>query len=525
MKAKIILILFLFGHITASNTHLRGVGLSQSRRALQEEQSDLGAGVPQSSDLFSTTPFGTSVLLLPYPSTEASIAPPLAQPSLLGYGSFGSETITQEAKPETVSDECPESSTAGVCSLLATSPVSCGPNQCQYPNLCAGFGSGLGNCEPVVIDIVENEESPVNEPLCPESDQICITLFEPVVCGDNACEYGNICFAEGAGFVQDNCEDISEGESILECPIINFVQPCSDEPAPVVCGLLLCEYDALCTAEAADFIEDECFLINELDITRPNTDLVLPDGGKDGDTCLRAEPKEPCDGGPPLLCDDCFYENICFAEAAGILALDCEPLEEDGDEVIDECTRVGLTEPCEGGPPVLCSGCDYENICFAEAAGLSEVDCEVINGDAIAVDPLREPEVCPEPGMVPCTRIFLPVTCTGGCEYSNQCVANSAGFGEDECVLAPPEATTTEPKDPNESEITRTEDPTETEASDVRTPIPCPGLSPYIPCNRRYAPVTCRLGEVEDGAQLCGYSNMCQAMGAGFNPRNCFREE
>lgn len=140
----------------------------------------------------------------------------------------------------------------------------------------------------------------------------------------------------------------------------------------------------------------------------------------------------------------------------------------------------------------LLSHQQYSNLCDAESTGVfTDSDCVQ----------LRLPgPVCPEAGDAPCNRMYRPVDC-GGCEYSNQCVANSAGFDADSCdeLVPPPDISTT-----------------------LQEPSPCPETGPYFPCNKRYDPVVCVLDSDEDAEPfLCEYSNLCSAIGALFSEEDC----
>lgn len=95
-----------------------------------------------------------------------------------------------------------------------------------------------------------------------------------------------------------------------------------------------------------------------------------------------------------------------------------------------------------------------------------------------------QPNACPQPKPDrDCTKEYQPVVCAG-CRYANGCVATSAGFQVDQCLM---------------------EDPVKGEKK-------CPDPAPGIICTMEYAPVLC------DG---CRYPNACVAGAAGFKKEQC----
>jgi hypothetical protein len=84
----------------------------------------------------------------------------------------------------------------------------------------------------------------------------------------------------------------------------------------------------------------------------------------------------------PVLCgDNCQYENLCSAQAGpGFTKEDCKPVAKEKPvnwSVDAQCAKPKLTR--KGCPeifsPVRCDDCIYDNICFATAAGFLR-DCE-----------------------------------------------------------------------------------------------------------------------------------------------------
>jgi len=150
----------------------------------------------------------------------------------------------------------------------------------------------------------------------------------------------------------------------------------------------------------------------------------------------------------PVLCDAgrCEYGNGCVGTTAGFENEDCcvkcpnpewafdeTPCEAPPDQ--DE--RVECARECEPGVDVVCQ---YESLCFAEAAGLAEEHCSPVSkddepkDDVIIIDEPKvdEDEPCPDPFSVlddmMCTAELDPVLCDAGrCEYSNGCESITAG--------------------------------------------------------------------------------------------------
>ena len=285
----------------------------------------------------------------------------------------------------------------------------------------------------------------------------CTLEYLPVQCGDNNCEYSNLCSAQAAGFSEDDCGAVndlpqalpeqlqdSQAVNLTECPVSESVAACTLDFNPVVCGD--CEYSNLCNAEAAGFAEDDCELVNfecpeMVDVVACTMEYL------------------------PVQCGDnnCEYSNLCSAQAAGFAQYNCEvvtDLTEALPEQLQDSQAVNLTEcPVSESVtactlefnPVVCGGCEYSNLCNAEAAGFAEDDCELVNSE------------CPEMAAgVACTMEYLPVQCgENNCEYSNLCSGTAAGFEEGDCSPVEGEtpeavATTTE-SDAEESGVEQSE--------------------------------------------------------------------
>lgn len=97
---------------------------------------------------------------------------------------------------------------------------------------------------------------------CPKADpdHTCINMFEPAVCGDNACEYPNVCYAEAAGFVQGECRHAKEGESKWETKAADTAKAkANDQPVIVL--------DPSLTQQAVDFATRQLEIAESTDTT------------------------------------------------------------------------------------------------------------------------------------------------------------------------------------------------------------------------------------------------------------------
>jgi len=202
-----------------------------------------------------------------------------------------------------------------ICYTFApTPPVRCGPDDCEYPNLCTATNLGF--------DVAECSEY---DPNCPgRPSGLCRAPYAPVTCGILNCQYDNVCEAIRSGeFAPDDC-----------CRVpLDPEQECSaEEYAPVLCGDGDCGYATLCSATKAGFRTGDCRPKSEADASFEGNGLPTDDpaGGESNDDPTRPSPdEEPCpdteDGifcfelYEPVTCGDrnCSYTNACFASGAG----------------------------------------------------------------------------------------------------------------------------------------------------------------------------------------------------------------
>jgi len=335
---------------------------------------------------------------------------------------------------------------------------------CEYGNGCQAEAAGFdieADCEFAVFD---ETPSPTFDCPVPGEGIPCQDIYEPVSCGDVGCVYGNQCEADAAGYADGDCVEAAPTQTDVD-----VVTPCPAIYDPVECGGdadgdgdgsggAAGVYDNLCLAEASGYLESQCVPYSEPVCPEPSPDVI----------CI--------DLWAPVRCKtasadyECEYGNLCVAEAAGyspyndcystecplpdqetncilsfepvgcsnsqysLCTYDNECLAEAANFVVqDDCVEAALAGcpvPRETAcpfieAPVVCGGneCEYANLCIAEAADFTESDC-------IAVSP-----TCPPPGDFPCTKIYQPVTCLGGCTYDNLCIADAAGYDSSSCVL------------------------------------------------------------------------------------------
>jgi len=336
-------------------------------------------------------------------------------------------------------DACPAGD--GLCITLFD-PVLCG--DCEYSNSCFAASAGFN----VDADCVSKDEAAAaanqTENVCPSPDSatVCTFVFLPVKC-DGLCDYPNSCTALSAGYNESSC-----------CPLPDPEYACIALSDPIKCGQYDCEYSNKCFAELARF--------------NTTTDCTSLTKVEDTAECPTPDTNILCNFQfDPVTCGDCQYTNSCVAGAAGfVFETDCTKDDQVSGTICP--TPSSETVCAEIFSPVTCGDCEYSNSCKAEAAGFTvATDC---NDDADTESPTGCP--LPDEGIV-CTGLYSPYFC-GDCQYSNSCVANAAGFDTD---------------------------------SDCIPDLACPVPDIDVLCTTSFAPVTCN---------NCEYSNDCLAEAAGF---------
>ena len=126
-------------------------------------------------------------------------------------------------------------------------PVTCGPKECSYINLCWAINSGY------------DESQCTGEGACqqPGDDVFCKEEFNPVTCGAKKCPYDNLCWAINSGYDESQCTGGGSGRCRGPAP----GAACSKKLNPVECGSggdYTCLYDNFCLAKSAGWTGRQC---------------------------------------------------------------------------------------------------------------------------------------------------------------------------------------------------------------------------------------------------------------------------
>ena len=392
---------------------------------------------------------------------------------------------------------------------------------------------------------------------------LCDQTYHPVICGPDECEYNNLCLAEFAGFLTYECSDYVDTdddddddyyytstlapttqEGPFECPPTSNsgYGTCLSDHQPVTCGEHKCWYKNLCFALSVGYSSYEC------GSPHPPTTSLPPQFTPSPSPPPLSSPTPPnhdeCPGPnkvpglchqifSPLLCGEykCWYLNDCFAQLAGFYStIDCHsylnPVPPSpvpttgGPPPIIECPQSGHGACSLSHHSVVCGEdkCVYYNLCFAQLAGFLSHEC-----GSLQHKPTHEPSPPhPAPTLIPhppvpqtkcppithnyCSEVHDHVLCGPHlCWYHNLCFAQLVGFTFHDCISEDEENSSPAPA-PTEHYSLPTPEPT--------TFIACPNPG-YGPCPQHVIdPVTC-------GAYMCWYQNVCYAQLAGFAPYEC----
>jgi hypothetical protein len=300
----------------------------------------------------------------------------------------------------------------------------------------------------------------------------CTEEYKPVLCTSTLTskdrrKFSNLCFAEEAGFVSDNCKPMQVQETSTSNVLTDG--SCTQEYRPVLCTSTstskdLREFSNLCFAKESGFISNNC---------KPMQEKTSKSDG----ACTKEYIM-------PVLCTSTStskdlhkFSNLCFAEAAGFISDNCKLMQETS-EADGACTQEYM--------PVLCTSTstskdlrEFSNLCFAEAAGFISDNCKLMQ------------ETSEADGA--CTQEYMPVLCTSTStskdlrEFSNLCHAKESGFIKENCKPM--------------QEIS--------EADGACTTI--------------YKPVVCTA--FKDSYDSSMFPNLCEAKKAGFKIINCRRNQ
>jgi hypothetical protein len=167
--------------------------------------------------------------------------------------------------------------------------------------------------------------SPNDTPLLDESDLTecpvigpavtCTMEYQPYICGELNCKYGNACTAAGAGWnVEEQCELETPAYTYDDngCPITGPAVTCIEIFQPHLCSLgedaPQCEYANACLAEGAGWdVSAQC----EAAVFKPRSTCPTPTA-----PCSRLYEPFVCSKGEY---EGCEYQNKCLARAAGFL--------------------------------------------------------------------------------------------------------------------------------------------------------------------------------------------------------------
>ena len=236
-------------------------------------------------------------------------------------------------------------------------------------------------------------------------------LFAPqksFVCGDLDCKYNSVCDFQAAGFKRSECTKVdTEYQCESDC---NTDEECESG----VVDLGGCRYCAEGKCSARPAVEYQC----ESDC---NTDKECRSGVQGDGGCpycasgkCRPRPDEfPCGF-------DCIMDEQCAnrANASGACPYCTEGI----------CSWSRFAEVFECG-----SKCQTDEQCETGVSGPR--GCRYCNAGKCE----RRAASCPNPGDGLCTTEVKVVACGEfNCRYDNQCIANLAGFTDDECKRVGP---------------------------------------------------------------------------------------
>ncbi len=279
-----------------------------------------------------------------------------------------------------------------------------------FPNACFAECEGYG--EDAIVDCPEYDgEWPGDDCDCElEGETVCVLTAEDLIC-----VFPNMCFAECAGYGEDDVVECEENggewpEDECDCDWGEFDPVC----------IVTTEGDTIpfpsaCIAACEGFGEDAIVDCPEYDGEWPGDDCDCEFGGEE--VCV-------------LTAEDliCVFPNMCFAECAGYGADDVVECEETGGEWPEgdcdcdfEFDPICIVTP-EGDT------LSFPNACLAECLGFGEdtiVDCPEYDGEWPGDDC-----DCELDGEEVCVLTAEDLICV----FPNMCFAECAGYGADDVV-------------------------------------------------------------------------------------------
>lgn len=212
--------------------------------------------------------------------------------------------------------------------------------------------------------------------------------------------------------------------------------------------------------------------------------------------------------------EDCGVEELTAEISLCVMTSDCGGkcgTQAVIEEFLKACQRNDLKE-CFRSCKRVCSLADatkkyIDTFLFSEC---TQICMDRLCPGGAASDPVTS-ATCPDSKDSMCYDLYDPVTCSAngfeGCVYSNDCLAEAAGFFEKDCVPQVQHDATellAEPVAP---------------VPDENQEVTCP-KSDDTPCTKIYRPVSCSA----NGFVGCVYSNECFAAAAGFAKDDCVKQ-
>jgi hypothetical protein len=352
----------------------------------------------------------------------------------------------------------------------------------------------------------------------------CPPIFAPVLCGDEKCQYDNLCSAQaGPGFTKEDCEPVDlavDAQCAKSCPEIFSPVSCDD-----------CIYDNICFAKAAGFLRD----------CKPATN-VQGQGQGQGQVHNMPVPEDTLPGNPPVI-DTVVVQNM---PVPGYTLPGSPPVV---DTVVihdmpvpDDTLPVNPSEPIEEpatgmGPSTIAIGESNPATPNPDDPGMTTAGSPPVTLSAKESEPLEEPATDMRPSTIAIgePNPAIPIPDTPGMIVPGK-PSVSIFSGSEEDTSAYPE-TPGRIRKPSVSVMSGTEEAT----SDYRdTPVMIIPGSPSVSvlvadeetssgtssaswCRETRSNAICDevVDPVRCGPANCTYGNLCLGIGAGFLETDC----